>query len=332
MVDMTEIKNNIHYIYGPVRSWRSGTSLGVDIIGDVSTCSFNCVYCQLGKIQNITNEIKVYVPTEKIMQDLIELERTQQFVYESLDVITFAGSGEPTLAENLGEAISEIRKLYASRSKQVPISILTNATMLGDSLVRERVKQADLISLKLDAVSDEMLQTINQPAPGISMGTIVQGIKALRDDLDSGAVIASPGGASQSHKMTQLQLQIMLMPKYIDCDASLAMTDGSRRFARDDKNNYLNKLAELIAETQINKIQINTPTRPKPVSTTGEYWLDTRGNHYGPGEADDLKPEYIEFRELPVISQEQAFAIEDYLRDALKDRVSELEIVNVYKR
>ncbi len=318
MQDTTDQSTNIKSIYGPVHSWRSGTSLGVDIIGNVSTCSFNCVYCQLGKIQKITTEIKTYVPTEKIIQDLIEMEAAGEFNYNDLDVITFAGSGEPTLAENLAEAITAIRKLYQAREKQVPISILTNATMLNDSQVRERVKLADLVSLKLDAVNDEILKAINQPAPGVTMRTIIDGIKILRNEIDD---------------VDKLQLQIMIMPKYLGAGGLLrfARNDGGDDSAPQD-DGYLNDLAALIAETQVSKIQINTPTRPKPVSKTGEYWIETRGNHYGPNEAQEVKPEFIEFKELPVISQEEAFKVEDTLREALAGKVSGLEIVNVYKR
>lgn len=36
-------------IYGPVPSWRLGRSLGVDHICRSKTCSFDCIYCQLGR-------------------------------------------------------------------------------------------------------------------------------------------------------------------------------------------------------------------------------------------------------------------------------------------
>ncbi len=165
------------YVYGPVRSWRSGTSLGIDPIGETSTCSFNCVYCQLGKIQTITTVIKDYVPVKHVIEDLQELEAQGQFKYNNLDVITFAGSGEPTIAKNLGEMIIAIRNLYKDRPKQVPISILTNATMLNDAEQRKCVLEADLIYLKLDAPNDEILRTVNQPATGITRHRLLVGLK-----------------------------------------------------------------------------------------------------------------------------------------------------------
>jgi wyosine [tRNA(Phe)-imidazoG37] synthetase (radical SAM superfamily) len=281
------------YVYGPVQSWRSGTSLGIDPIGKISTCSFNCAYCQLGIIQNISQEIRTYVPTSNLLSDLTELELAASFRYEDLDVITFAGSGEPTLAANLQEMILAIRELYAKRSKRVPISILTNATMLKQVSVRQAVLMADLISLKLDAPTDAVLNSVNQPANGITMESIIEGIKLLSDDCKRLAELAPT-----------LQLQIMFLPKFLK------------------DSQYLAQMIALIKELAVYKIQINTPTRAKPISKAGEYWIDSRGNHYG-----DKSPDYIELRELPVITQSEAIALERQLQTA----IPELQIINVYK-
>jgi wyosine [tRNA(Phe)-imidazoG37] synthetase (radical SAM superfamily) len=260
------------------------------------------VYCQLGKIQKITTESKVYVPSELIIEDLRELEASEAFVYDDLDVITFAGSGEPTLATNLAEIITQINKLFADRTHQVPISILTNATTLEDPRVRSALLSADLISLKLDAYNDEMLKAINQPAPNISIASITNGIKLLQADC---ANLPKP----------RLQLQIMLMPKHLEQD-----------------KNYAINLAKLILELKINHIQLNTPTRPKPISKSGEFWIDTRGNHYAPSDPNQQVPDYIEFRDLPVVSKEQAFMIEDELESILRPQMPNLSIINIFKR
>ena len=285
-------------MYGPVHSWRSGTSLGIDPIGETSTCSFNCTYCQLGSIQNITNEVKVYVPTGYIVEDLNDLEAKGIFSYEDLDVITFAGSGEPSLAANLDEMIKAIRELMAFK-KNVPISILTNATMLNNAEVRARVALADQVSVKLDAPNDQYLKMINQPAAGINIDSIVSGIKALKKEFSA-----------------KLQLQMMFMPKYIK-----------------NSEHFIKELAELIIQTGIESVQINTPTRPRPVNDT--YHIETRGNHY----ADKTKENTADYKliELPVISQEEAFNIEDKLKDYVLNginghKLNKLEVINVYKR
>ena len=38
----------MNYFYGPVVSRRLGISLGVDLFPE-KTCSFDCLYCQLGR-------------------------------------------------------------------------------------------------------------------------------------------------------------------------------------------------------------------------------------------------------------------------------------------
>jgi len=302
---VTTLKRN-RYVYGPVQSWRGGTSLGIDPIGDISTCSFNCVYCQLGRIQNITSDIKTYVPTKYILEDLMSMEREGVFTFADstsraphIDVITFAGSGEPTLAENLAEIIDSIRDLTEGvYQRKVPISILTNATLLVDPLVRKRASHADRLSLKLDAVDDATLIAINQPAAGISMNTITSGIKLFAQEY--------------AHKC-DLQLQIMFMPKYVGDDL------------------FITKLSALIVDLGVTKIQINTPTRPKPKSKN--YIIETRGNHYHDSSNAEFAGEVVEYTELPVISQDQAFKLEDRLRELLVEGgMANAEIVNVYKR
>jgi wyosine [tRNA(Phe)-imidazoG37] synthetase (radical SAM superfamily) len=159
---------NSKTVYGPVSSWRFGASLGIDPIFEISTCSFNCIYCQLGNIQRVTSKIKVYVPTEKVLEDFQESLKKN----EKIDVITYSGSGEPTLAENLGEIIKGIRKIAPS----IPQYILTNATLLNNPSVVENLNLLDKVILKLDAGSEEVFQLINRPDKEITLKGIIQGI------------------------------------------------------------------------------------------------------------------------------------------------------------
>lgn len=171
-------------IYGPVNSWRYGRSLGVDPIVEVSTCSFNCIYCQLGQIQRMTAERRVYVPTAHVEADL------KGVAWEGVDVVTISGSGEPTLALNLAEIIGAIR-----HAADKPIHILTNSTLLYLPEVRQAVAGSDVVECKLDAPTDALLRRINRPVEGVTVEQIVQGIVALRKEY--------PG---------KVNLQIMFMP------------------------------------------------------------------------------------------------------------------------
>jgi wyosine [tRNA(Phe)-imidazoG37] synthetase (radical SAM superfamily) len=156
-------------VYGPVASWRYGRSLGIDPIGPVSTCSFDCVYCQLGEIEDKTRERRIFVATSRILRDL------QAFAVASVDVISLSGSGEPTLALNLGEIVSAIK---AAAGK--PVGVLTNASLLGDAGVRQELALADFVAAKVDAASDARLRRVDRPVDGIAFAGIRRGLLSFR--------------------------------------------------------------------------------------------------------------------------------------------------------
>lgn len=159
-------------IYGPVKSWRLGWSLGVDVLCIDSICSFECVYCQLGKIHQVTTNRDVFVSTEKVLDDLKKSD------WQKADAITFSGSGEPTLAENLGEVIEKIKDLTHK-----PIVILTNSTLLHLPQVRTELLRADKIFCKLDAWSDDTLRRFDHPEKSVSLPEIINGIRSLRREF-----------------------------------------------------------------------------------------------------------------------------------------------------
>ena len=160
-------------VYGPVPSWRLGKSLGVDIICSEKTCSFDCVYCQLGTTIHKTSERRNFIDLDRVRKDIGEvLEKAD------IDVITLSGTGEPTLAKNLGEAIEVIRELT-----DLPIAILTNSTLLHQEGVREDLKKLDHVVAKLDAPNQEILELVNRPAEDINFNSILSGIKEFRDEF-----------------------------------------------------------------------------------------------------------------------------------------------------
>lgn len=164
---------NTSSVYGPVGSWRLGRSLGVDLLAVDSICSFRCVYCQLGQINQHTRERAIFVTTERVMEDLYVSD------WEGADAVTFSGSGEPTLALNLGEAMEQVKAFTGK-----PVVVLTNSTMLESKEVRRELGGADRVFCKLDAWSEDMLRRINRPSPGITLAGIVEGIRLLRQEFD----------------------------------------------------------------------------------------------------------------------------------------------------
>lgn len=158
-------------VYGPVTSWRVGQSLGVDLLLQTSTCSFNCIYCQLGNIQQKTIERKIYVETDQVERDFKNSD------WQQADIVTLSGSGEPTLALNLSEVIHFIHEY-----SQKPVMVLTNGTTLEQPEVRQDMLKADVVAIKLDASDDEILKRMNRPVDGVTLEKIVTGAKAFRKD------------------------------------------------------------------------------------------------------------------------------------------------------
>jgi len=159
----------ISTVYGPVNSWRVGRSLGVDLLCVDSVCSFRCVYCQLGRINVHTAERRVYVPTERVLADLSRSDLADA------DVVTLSGSGEPTLAANLGEAIRGIKRLTRK-----PVVVLTNSAHLCDAQVRRELSEADSVICKLDAADERTFRRVNRPAAGVTLRSTIEGLRRLR--------------------------------------------------------------------------------------------------------------------------------------------------------
>jgi wyosine [tRNA(Phe)-imidazoG37] synthetase (radical SAM superfamily) len=93
------------YIFGPVPSRRLGLSLGVDLI-PAKTCTYDCLYCQVGRTTQKTVQANAFVPIHKVLGEL--KKRLEIF---NPDAITLSGSGEPTLYSEIGQVITSIKRI-----------------------------------------------------------------------------------------------------------------------------------------------------------------------------------------------------------------------------
>jgi wyosine [tRNA(Phe)-imidazoG37] synthetase (radical SAM superfamily) len=159
-------------IYGPVPSWRLGRSLGIDLLDTRrKVCSFNCVYCQLGKTDQLMVEPKEFIRLEQLTSEIKSLGPMKA------DYATFSGMGEPTLASNLGEAIELTRSVL-----DLPVAVLTNSSLMLREDVRQELAHADTVVAKLDVSNDGILAVVNRPAPGLHFDQIQDGIRRFRDE------------------------------------------------------------------------------------------------------------------------------------------------------
>jgi wyosine [tRNA(Phe)-imidazoG37] synthetase (radical SAM superfamily) len=101
---------------------------------------------------------------------------------QQVDYLTFVADGEPTLDRCLGRTIEELRPLG------VPIAVITNGSLLDRREVRRALLLADLVSLKVDAVGEEIWSRINRPHPNLRLPSILDGMLEFRG-LFAGTVI-----------------------------------------------------------------------------------------------------------------------------------------------
>jgi len=159
------------HVFGPVPSRRLGRSLGVDLV-PFKTCSYDCIYCQLGCTSCKTIERKEWVRLEEVLAEL----KTK--LAGKPDYITLSGSGEPTLFARTAELIQQIKTLT-----NTPIAVLTNGSLFWRDDVRRDLMLADLVIPSLDAGDEAMFQLVNRPHEDISFEKMLAGLIAFRKEF-----------------------------------------------------------------------------------------------------------------------------------------------------
>jgi len=210
----------MQYLYGPVKSRRLGNSLGISLT-PYKTCDFDCIYCQLGRTNNLTTERKEYIKVSRIIDELKAWLESKEGLIQGLEYITLSGSGEPTLHSGLGELIAEIKKLTPLK-----IAVLTNASLLSDAQIRQQLMAADLIVPSLDAVSQSLFSKIDRPHPKISIENVINGLISLRKEFRG-----------------KIWLEVMLVK---------GVNDDIR---------HIRKLKEVIERINPDRVQLNSPVR-----------------------------------------------------------------------
>lgn len=135
------------------------------------TCSFDCIYCQLGRTIYPLVERKEFVSTAKLAE---ELETVKDI---AADYVTFSGVGEPTLASNLGEAIGLAKSVL-----ELPVAVLTNSSLMTREDVRHELALADVVVAKVDAPNEELFHQINRPILAYALGEILDALQLFREE------------------------------------------------------------------------------------------------------------------------------------------------------
>jgi len=212
-------------IFGPVPSRRLGSSLGINNI-PYKVCSYTCVYCQIGR----TLRMEIGRKRHSNPQELVELVRNKLRRLEEtggkVDYLTIVPDGEPTLDLALGELISKLKETG------VPVAVISNASLIWRSDVREELALADWVSLKIDAISQDLWKRVDRPHPSLSHDDILDGMEQF----------------SRSYKGT-LCTETMLVKDLNDGPAEL---EGIARF--------------IASRLDVHTAYISVPTRPPTAS------------------------------------------------------------------
>lgn len=159
------------HVFGPVPSRRLGLSLGIDLIPP-KTCSYNCLYCELGPTTRRTLTEAASLSADEVVQEAaIRLSQSRP------DVLTLAGSGEPTLYADLGVVIERLKTMT-----DIPVALLTNGSLFFREAVRRRVMKADMILPTLTSAFEETFRRIHRPHPDLTLDLVLSGLRALREE------------------------------------------------------------------------------------------------------------------------------------------------------
>lgn len=214
--------------FGPVPSRRLGRSLGINNIPP-KTCSYSCVYCQVGKTTNITVNRQAFYKPEDLSREIKRRIYEATIRNERIDYLTFVSNGEPTLDLNISKEITFLKQTG------MPTAVITNASLLWRDDVKESLRKADFVSLKVDAVSEDLWRKVNRPHKDLRLNVVLEGIREFTEEF-RGTVVSE------------------------------TMLIGNIDY-RDD----FERIAEYLAELKkLNKAYIAIPTRPPK-----ENWVES---------------------------------------------------------
>jgi wyosine [tRNA(Phe)-imidazoG37] synthetase (radical SAM superfamily) len=156
--------------FGPVLSRRLGWSLGINNVRPKS-CTYACVYCQLGPTDRATSRRAVFHDPGEVIAAVLQRAEQVRSTGQQIDVATFVPDGEPTLDLGLEASVRGIR------SAGLRVAVITNGSLCWDKAVRDALGQADLVSVKVDTVDETTWHRLNRPLRHLSLPDVLEGVR-----------------------------------------------------------------------------------------------------------------------------------------------------------
>ncbi len=226
--------------FGPVPSRRLGRSLGINNIPP-KVCTYSCVYCQLGRTVKMDVERKAFYDVDRILREVRDQVKKASDLGQTPDYLTFVPDGEPTLDVCLGSEI-ELLKAIGIR-----IAVITNASLIGCSDVREEIMKADWVSLKVDAVRDSVWRKVDRPHRKLELDLIFDGIldfgKKYKGELVTETMLVRGVNEDDSHLNEIGEFLALLKPSkaYI----SIPIRPPAEKWVRAPSEDVLNRAYQL---------------------------------------------------------------------------------------
>jgi wyosine [tRNA(Phe)-imidazoG37] synthetase (radical SAM superfamily) len=159
-------------IYGPFENGHYGSTLGVNILGTkAKVCSFNCVYCDLGKTEVRLNRVKNEIGFPKIEDCEQAVNGAFQKIHASgpkVDSVILSGNGEPTLHPDFPEIAKLIVNARDLWLPGRPISLFTNGVALDNRRFAEAANSLDE-------------RVVNAPLSRTNLARVINSIQKLKD-------------------------------------------------------------------------------------------------------------------------------------------------------
>ncbi len=170
-------------IYGPIKSRRLGSSLGINLLPTkFKLCSFNCIYCHYGWTKKHSIKVKDHLALLPSVKDVKEaLEMWLKNDHTKIAYITFSGNGEPTLHPKFSEIVDSVKRIRDEYVPQAKVAILSNSSNLGIPDVKQGLKGLDVRIMKLDCGTEECFDQINRPCQKVKFQDVVENLGVLDD-------------------------------------------------------------------------------------------------------------------------------------------------------
>lgn len=169
-------------VFGPIKSRRLGNSLGINLLStDIKVCNFDCIYCECGFSNKSRMAKEKFCDTGELYNQLERVLSSRD--NETINAITYAGNGEPTLHPRFLTIAKKVKSLRDNYSPSSDIVLLTNGTTLNKVSVQKAFESIDHILVKLDAGSDELIREINKPLSRFGIDKLVFGLMKLKTKI-----------------------------------------------------------------------------------------------------------------------------------------------------